>query len=164
MARAKYNPDTFPTLVEEYAKGGLNDKQIAENLGISKTTYFDYIKKYPDFSNALKRGRVPANRNVENAMYKNACGYTATELHEEYEFIDIFDKNKKPTGKTKRILRRRKVVTKDFRPDNTSGIFWLTNKMPDIWKHINKIEVSGNLKSIAELVKEMKDEAEKNSE
>ena len=160
MARNKYDPDTFLQLAEQYARDGLNDKQIAENLGISKQTYFTYQNKYLDFFDAIKRGRVPANRNVENAMYKNAVGYTAVEVHEEYDFIDVLDKDKKPTGKTQKVLRRRKTVTKDFRPDNTSGIFWLVNRMPDKWKHVNKIELSGNLKSIAELVKEMKEETE----
>ena len=59
-------------LVEGWARDGLTDIQIAENLGISKDTFYEYKKKYPDFSDSLKKGKEIVDYEVENALLKNA--------------------------------------------------------------------------------------------
>ena len=59
-------------LVEGWARDGLTDEQIAENLAISKDTFYQYKKKYPDFSDSLKRGKEVVDYEVENALLKNA--------------------------------------------------------------------------------------------
>ncbi len=79
MAKSKYDPDTFPTLAEGYARRGLNDEQIAERLGISIATFYVYQNRYPEFPEGLKKGKKPVDMEVENAFLKRAKGYE----HEE---------------------------------------------------------------------------------
>lgn len=43
------------TLVECWARDGLTDEQIANNLGISKDTFYGYKKEHSDFSDVLKK-------------------------------------------------------------------------------------------------------------
>ena len=62
-------------LVEGWARDGLTDVQIAEKIGISKQTFYDWKKKYIDFSDSLKRGKEVVDREVENALLKRALGY-----------------------------------------------------------------------------------------
>lgn len=59
-------------LVEGWARDGLTDEQIAEKLGISKDTFYQYKKKYPDFSDSLKKGKEVVDYEVENALLQNA--------------------------------------------------------------------------------------------
>lgn len=59
-------------LVEGWARDGLTDIQIAENLGISKDTFYEYKKKHSDFSDSLKKGKEIVDYQVENALLKNA--------------------------------------------------------------------------------------------
>lgn len=59
-------------LVEGWARDGLTDEQIANNLGISKDTFYQYKKKYPDFSDSLKKGKEYIDFEVENALLRNA--------------------------------------------------------------------------------------------
>lgn len=59
-------------LVEGWARDGLTDIQIADNLGISKDTFYEYKKKYSDFSDSLKKGKEVVDYEVENALLKNA--------------------------------------------------------------------------------------------
>lgn len=40
-----------------WAKSGLTDEQIAKNMGISKSTFYDWQKKYSEFSESLKKAR-----------------------------------------------------------------------------------------------------------
>lgn len=54
--KSKYRSD-FPDLVEKFARQGATDKSIAEYLGISQDTFYQYIKKYPEMAGALSDGR-----------------------------------------------------------------------------------------------------------
>lgn len=65
-------------LVEGWARDGLTDVQIAENLGISKDTFYEYKKKHPDFSDSLKKGKEVVDYEVENALLKNALNGNIT--------------------------------------------------------------------------------------
>ena len=59
-------------LIGGWARDGLSKEQIAENMGICRDTLYEWEKKFTDISDALKKGREVADRNVENALYKNA--------------------------------------------------------------------------------------------
>ena len=97
-------------LIEGWAKDGLTDKQIAAKIGISKQTFYDWQKRYPDFSDSLKRGKEVIDRKVENALLKRALGYSYDEITE------ITDEKGRTTTK---------VITKQVIPDTTAQIFWL---------------------------------------
>ena len=43
--------------IEGWARDGLTDEQIADNIGIRRPTLYDWKKKYSDISDALKRVR-----------------------------------------------------------------------------------------------------------
>lgn len=65
-------------LVEGWARDGLTDEQIADNLNISKDTFYKYKKTYPDFSDSLKKGKEVVDYEVENALLKNALSGNIT--------------------------------------------------------------------------------------
>ena len=58
--------------VENLSAQGLTVEQISLVLGINKSTLFDKQNEYPDFSDALKRGRGKGIANVTNALYQKA--------------------------------------------------------------------------------------------
>lgn len=60
------------TLVEGWAREGLTDEQIANNLDISTSTFYEYKNKYSEFSESLKKGKEIIDFEVENALLKNA--------------------------------------------------------------------------------------------
>lgn len=59
-------------LLEGWARDGLSDEQIAKNMGIAKSTLYEWKDKYSDFSNALKKSKEVVDFEVENALYKSA--------------------------------------------------------------------------------------------
>lgn len=59
-------------LTEGWKREGLSDEQIAHNLGIALSTLSDYKNKYPEFSEAIKRGKEVVDFEVENALYRTA--------------------------------------------------------------------------------------------
>lgn len=120
--------------IEGWARDGLTDEQIAHNMGISRTTLYDWKNKYPDISNALKRGKEVVDRQVENALLKRALGY-------EYEEVkQIIEKDEK--GKDRKRIEK---TTKQVIPDVTAQIFWLKNRRPQEWRDKQQIEHSGDM-------------------
>ena len=62
--------------LEAWARDGLIDEQIAENAGITPSTLYEWKKKYPDISEALKKGKEVVDIQVENALLKRALVYS----------------------------------------------------------------------------------------
>ena len=59
-------------LLQGWARDGLTDEQIAHNIGIRRTTLYDWKNKYPDINDALKKGKEIVDYEVENALLKRA--------------------------------------------------------------------------------------------
>ena len=107
-------------LLEGWARDGLTDEQIAKNIGINRTTLYDWKKKETNIADALKKGKEVIDFEVENALLKRALGYEYEE--ETYE-----------NG----ILTKK--VKKQVAPDTTAQIFWLKNRKKEQWRE--KVEV-----------------------
>ena len=58
--------------VQGWARDGLTDQQIAEKMGIGVRTLYEWKKKHPQFSQALKSGKEVVDYAVENALLKKA--------------------------------------------------------------------------------------------
>lgn len=122
------------TLIEGWAKTGLSDEQIAANVGVTTTTFYDWKKKYADFSEALKKGKEVSDFEVENALFKSAIGYEYEERKEVQEVVDG-------------AMRKKVEITrKQVPPNATSAIFWLKNRKPVEWRDVKQIDGNVNMK------------------
>ncbi len=86
MAKGKYEywlSEEGLILIEGWARDGLTDKQIAQNMGVSRSTLNEWKKKYPDILDTLKRGKEVVDYEVENALLKRALGFTYKEVVKE---------------------------------------------------------------------------------
>ena len=122
MAKGKYEKWLEPEsliLLEGWARDGLTDEQIANNMGVRRETLYDWKKKHPNISNALKKGKEVVDIQVENALLKRALGYEYTE-----EKVEISEKDGKKVVQT----------VKHVAPDTTAQIFWLKNRRPEKWR------------------------------
>ena len=136
MAKGKYQEWLTPdgiTRLEAWARDGLTDEQIAHNMGICRDTLIEWKKKFPDISDALKRGKEVLDIEVENALLKRALGYDYTE-----ERVEVSKENGKKSVKTTQTV-------KHVPPDTTAQIFWLKNRRPDRWRDKQQLEHSGSV-------------------
>ena len=88
MAKGKYQEWLEPEgllKIEGWARDGLTDEQIANNIGISVSCLNNWKNKYVEILESLKRGKEVIDRQVENALLKRALGYEYTETTREYE-------------------------------------------------------------------------------
>lgn len=65
-------------LLEGWARSGLTDEQIAHNMGIASSTYYEWKKKSPEIAEALKKSKDIVDFEVENALLKNAMNGNVT--------------------------------------------------------------------------------------
>lgn len=101
--------------LEGWARDGLTNEQIAKNIGINPDTLYTWMKRFPEISESLKKGKEVVDRQVENALLKSALGF-----HYVEEMV---------TNQGEVVQ-----VTKYEKPNTTAQIFWLKNRKPDAWK------------------------------
>lgn len=76
-------------LIEGWARDGLSQQQIADNLGIGLSTLKKYRKKSVAIRAALKKGREVSDYHVENALYNAA-------INGNVQAMIFWLKNRKP--------------------------------------------------------------------
>lgn len=134
-------------LVEGWARDGLTDEQIANNLGINVATLYRYKKQHSEFCESLKKGKEVVDYEVENALLKRALGYNYTEKTYETSYNETL-------GEYVKTLT--KEVTKQVSPDTTALIFWLKNRKPEKWRDKIDLEDKTNEETLEKLDKVLK--------
>ena len=134
MAKGKYKEwltEESLLRLEAWARDGLTDEQIADNIGIRRETLYDWKKKYPHISNALKRGKDVVDIQVENALLNKAQGLTKT-LIKPIKIKTVTYDNGKRVKEEEHIEYAEEEVF--VPPDTVAQIFWLKNRKPNTWK------------------------------
>lgn len=84
MAKGKYQKWLLKEnllLLKGWARDGLTDEQIAKNIGITLSTFYEWKKKYSDISESLKKGKEIVDYQVENALLSSALeGNTTAQI------------------------------------------------------------------------------------
>jgi hypothetical protein len=125
----KYTPE-MAERAYELCKAGAINTQLADKLGVHIDTIHEWRKVYPDFKDAIKRGKGEADALVQRSLYERAMGYS-------HRAVKIF------CTKTGEIVEHEYIER--FPPDTTAMIFWLKNRQPEEWQDVNKTELSGTI-------------------
>jgi hypothetical protein len=125
--------------VERYCDAGLTDSQLATVLNIGLSTLYTWKNEnhamyWPEFVEAIKRGKELSDDRVERSLWERANGYE----HEDEEIKVVSD------GQGKGSSIERVPVIKHYPPDPLSMIFWLKNRRPEKWRDKRDIGIEGN--------------------
>lgn len=135
--------------IEGWARDGLINEDIANEIGIHPSTLYDWQKKYSEIAESLKRGKDVIDRQVENALLKRALGYKYKEVtYERIEAMEIDEVGNVDMVPGTKI----KTVIKEVVPDTTAQIFWLKNRKPAEWRDKRDVEHSGGISSEVNIV------------
>ena len=132
MAKGKYQEWLKPEnliLIQGWRRDGLSDADIAKKIGIRRETIYAWLKSYPNFANAYKKGSEVSTYEVENALYKSALGYDVTEV-EQVETTN-------PDGSVTVQKRQRR---RHIQANIAAQIFILKNRRSEWWKDTKTIE------------------------
>ena len=137
--------------IEGWARDGLTEEQIAKNMGVSRSTLSDYKVKYPDILRAIKNSKEVADREVENALFNKATGYTVKlkkpmkVRHVEYDEV---------SGRKVAEYERIEYIEEEVHvpADTTAQIFWLKNRKPNEWRDKVAVTDESSLEKLDELI------------
>lgn len=122
--------------VAAWARNGLSERDIAQNMDIAYSTFNDWKKKFPELSEALKRNKEIADIIVENALYANATGYDYEEQVSATK-KEVFYKDGK---REKEVVTPVALTLKRHKPpETTAQIYWLKNRIPKDWRDKREI-------------------------
>ena len=95
MAKADYWLDKDNLIrVQGWARDGLTDEQICQKIGIHVSTLCEWKNRFPQLSEAIKKGKAPAKDIITHARATIAKPSLAYKVVESF-FLQIFV-NKNP--------------------------------------------------------------------
>lgn len=122
--------DYLPEYAEQarvQCEQGATDQELADLFEVSVRTLYRWKNTHPEFCQALKAGKDPADERVERSLFERATGY-------ERDEVDI------------RVVGGEIIQTpirKFYPPDTTAAIFWLKNRKPDLWRDKTETALTG---------------------
>lgn len=134
--KSKYESHILPNLdkIRDLLEKGATIKDVAASVGVAYSVLRKYLAagekgdlRYKAFADAFAKSKEVADKKVENALFRRACGYD----YEEH----TYERKKDENGDVTMILT--KTVIKHLPPDPTTAMFWVTNRMPDKYKYRN---------------------------
>lgn len=143
MAKSKYEEYIKPRLDEItfWKRNGNTDEEVAEALGISRQSLYNYQNKHEELKLALKEGKEKACAIIENTLFKRALGYEYEETFKELV------KDEKTGDEEYKVV---KINKKSVPPSDSLLQFLSKNWMPDRYKDSKDIkhDVGESLESI----------------
>lgn len=111
------------------ARDGLANDAIAEQIHCNKSTFANWVKRYPQIAEALKEGRRPVIEEVESAAYKAAKGFWTEDVDTEI-YVDEKGQERKRVIKHKRWIKAEPAMM----------CYLLNNRKPDRYSnHPDKV-------------------------
>ena len=135
----KYKEE-YSEQVEKLCRLGSTDEDIADFFNVSVATIGNWKNDYSGFLEAIKRGKVVADAEVADRLYKRATGYSHPDVH-----VSNFQGEVTLTP-----------IKKNYPPDTTAAIFWLKNRQKEYWRDKQHVEQSGSVSvAIADILGEI---------
>lgn len=130
-----YDPLKHPQLAKKYCRQGCIDEEIAEHLGVARSTLANWKNQYPEFLDAFKE-KAYVDSLVEDSLLKSASGYYV----EEEELTGEYTSDGQLIGQI-----YKKKTHKKYIPGNpTAQALWLRNRDPS-WRNNDELNVQKGL-------------------
>lgn len=127
---------------------GLNLSELATYFDVHIDTINEWMNKYEDFSDSVKRGRDIADGEVTMSFHKRAMGYRYEEVTYEKIVVKegsgfISEEDVDNEGISVDAYKK-KVVVKEVPPDPGAALNWLKNRQPKKWRDKQEIDHTTN--------------------
>lgn len=138
MGRPTLYRDEFTHQARVLCARGATDSDLADFFDVTPRTINRWKVLHPEFLDAIRRGKEPADDRVEDSLYHRAQNREV----EEEQAIKVKKIVYGSDGKKIQEEEEVKIVTvKKFVPaDTTAMIFWLKNRRAKDWRDVHKHE------------------------
>jgi hypothetical protein len=133
-----YKPEIC-AMVAKLALLGLTDAEMADVIGKPMRTFDTWKAIHPEFQQAIKGNKRPANGDVAVSLFERAKGYE----WQEQQAIKVKEIRYSETGKKISEIERVEVVTitRKAPPDTMACMYWLNNRERDSGNWRQKVDV-----------------------
>lgn len=118
--------------IQAMCEQGVTDEELIGAMGITSSTFYDWLKKYPEIKEAITCGRGGACELIKNALFQRARGGFKRVTKPVKRRVRRYDRE---TGKC--ILDEEIIEDKDeliyVPPDTRAIMFFLENRDPENW-------------------------------
>lgn len=128
MVKSRGAPSKYETHVRsrfseitEWLEIGASEKEIYNNLGVSKDSWIEYKKKYTELSDLIKDSRKNPIIQIKKAMLKRAVGFQYEEKKVTTQKIELDDGGTMIPAK----VIKTEITTKTALPDVAAGLVLL---------------------------------------
>lgn len=139
----KYDEIIHPKTAIKLALTGFTDEQMAAFFEVNTDTIYEWKKKYPKFSEAIKSGKEVADSNVASSLYQRALGQTKR-IQKAIKLKTTVNGQ----GSTEKIQMVEEEIY--IPPDTTAQIFWLKNRQPKAWR--DKVEIDSKVTTEKQII------------
>ena len=133
----KYTKRMANAIIKVLESGQTGIDEMCESLGVSKTQYYVWIKKYPDFAERVKAAQ---EKRLDNFRIMALSGLAKLLNEHEYEEVVTEYENGKD-GKP--MVKAVKKSKKKIMPNPAAVIFTLTNRDRGNWSNRQNVEHEG---------------------
>lgn len=130
---SKYTKSIHDDLVFKLAKDSKKNDEIADLLGIGVRTFYDWLDRYPSFSQSYKKGLNAKLDDVEWTLYKRAFGMT----YKETKKTVVKGKDGNEVGKAEIT-----EITKFVPPDVGALCFILKTQRREKWAERQEVDIN----------------------
>lgn len=126
---SKYQ-EQFADQARKLALLGAIDTELAEFFEVSVATIYNWKNEHPAFLEAIRAGKVSADANVADSLYRRATG--------EHVEVQRLVKNSDGSYEAMKVM--------NYIPGDPNAAFrWLLNRRPNDWRDKREVEHSGTL-------------------
>lgn len=142
--KTKYDKTLHVPWARSLALSGKTSDEIAEELGVARSTLYGWMGAHPEFSDAIKNGKAKADAEVVLSLYARACGKAKRVTKKKRDVLDSDG----------RKVTLTEVIEETLPPNTTAMIYWLKNRQPELWRDRPKQDDTDTavLKAAKELV------------
>lgn len=110
--------------VEVLARHGATTREIAQFLGVTEQTFYNWLHAHPELVIAHKLGKEMSDDRVVRSLYNRAVGYS-------------FDSEKVFQFQGNEV---RVPTVEHIPPDTNAALFWLKNRRPKEWRDRTEVD------------------------
>lgn len=140
---SKFHTEKNLQVIASLCRKGWPNEDIADYIGISVSTLYEWQKVHSEFSEALSEGKDYSVAVIEDAVFQKAKGIEKEVTSKETTTVDVLDRDGRKIGEKTTVTEKQETIY--VPPDTRAGIFYLTNRCGDDWKQKQQTELMGSL-------------------
>jgi transposase-like protein len=148
---SKYSKNIVNRIADLISSDSYTIAEICRLTGIHIDTYYDWLEKKSEFSEAVKKAKEAFYEKIkaeaEKSLVKMISGYTVKEKKTLTYDTGKFDENGNPLIKVKEHT----ITEKHIQPNPALIIFALTNRDPEKWKNKQYTDLTSNGKELQQI-------------